>query len=62
MSKILVVDDEPKILEVIEAYLAEAGFDVATATDGVKALEVARKESPDLAVLDIMLWVQVAWN
>lgn len=53
--KILVVDDEAKIVEVLKAYLEQAGFEVATACDGASALASARDEQPDLAVLDIML-------
>ncbi len=56
MSKtILVVDDEPKISEICRDYLTAAGFDVITAADGVKGLALARKEHPDLIVLDGML-------
>jgi two-component system alkaline phosphatase synthesis response regulator PhoP len=53
--KILVVDDNPKIVEVLAAYLREDGFDVVTAADGPEAITVAAAERPDLAVLDIML-------
>jgi DNA-binding response OmpR family regulator len=53
--KILVVDDEAKIVEVLKAYLEQAGFEVATASDGASALAAARDDQPDLAVLDIML-------
>lgn len=56
MSKtILVVDDEPKISEICRDYLTAAGFEVITAADGVKGLALARKEHPDLIVLDGML-------
>jgi two-component system alkaline phosphatase synthesis response regulator PhoP len=53
--KILVVDDNPKIVEVLAAYLRTEGFDVATAADGPEALALAESERPDLALLDIML-------
>lgn len=53
--KILVVDDEAKIVEVLKAYLEQAGFEVTTASDGESALAAARDDQPDLAVLDIML-------
>ena len=52
---ILVVDDNPKIVEVLEAYLHEAGFDVMTAATGPEALEAVGIKRPDLALLDIML-------
>ena len=52
---VLVVEDEPKILEVVRDYLADAGFAVATATDGPSALRRARAAPPDLVVLDLGL-------
>jgi len=52
---ILVVDDEPHILQVVQDYLKQAGFRVVTAADGQTALSVARHEHPDLVVLDLML-------
>ena len=54
-KKILVVDDEAKIREVVQAYLEKAGYGVIAAGDGIKALELFEKESPDLLVLDLML-------
>jgi two-component system alkaline phosphatase synthesis response regulator PhoP len=56
MSKtILVVDDEPQIAEICSDYLTAAGFAVLTARDGPHGLAVARREKPDLVVLDLML-------
>ena len=52
---ILVVDDNPKIVEVLEAYLRADGFDVITAADGPAALAAVETRTPDLALLDIML-------
>jgi DNA-binding response OmpR family regulator len=52
---ILVVDDEPSIVEVVSLYLRREGFDVLTAGDGDTALSAAREHLPDLIVLDIML-------
>jgi DNA-binding response OmpR family regulator len=54
-NKILVVDDEPVLLETIVYNLEQAGYQVFTATDGASALETARREKPDLMVLDLML-------
>jgi DNA-binding response OmpR family regulator len=54
-KKILVVDDEPKIIKVVKVYLEQAGFRVVTAGDGQMALTVFRHEKPDLVVLDLML-------
>lgn len=53
--QILVVDDEPEIVEVLRAYLEREGFAVQTAGDGRTALELARSRHPDLVVLDWML-------
>ena len=53
--KILVVDDEPALLRLMEFVLAREGHIMLTATDGIDALEEARRERPDLIVLDIMM-------
>ena len=53
--KILVVDDEPEAVELVEFNLKQAGYDVVTAADGADALKKARASIPDLIVLDIML-------
>jgi len=53
--KILVVDDEPDAVELIEFNLRGAGYDVATAADGTEALKKCRELIPDLIVLDVML-------
>ena len=55
MKRILVVDDEPKIVEVVDAYLRKEGFDVLTARDGEKALKLFKDEVIHLVVLDLML-------
>lgn len=55
MSKVLVVEDEPTLLETLEYNLIRQGYQVCTAADGPTALEVARRERPDAIVLDIML-------
>jgi DNA-binding response OmpR family regulator len=52
---ILVVDDEPRIVELARDYLEHAGFAVLTASDGASALATARTRSPDLVVLDLGL-------
>lgn len=53
--KILVVDDEPDIRELIEYNLKKEGYQVITAENGVKAIEQAKKHSPQLILLDIMM-------
>jgi DNA-binding response OmpR family regulator len=55
MKQILVVDDEPRIVEICRDYLVRAGFGVLTAHDGVEALAIARLKQPDLIVLDLGL-------
>lgn len=52
---ILVVDDEANILELVGSYLQREGYPVLTATNGERALELARAQRPDLIVLDVML-------
>ena len=54
-KNILVVDDEKRILSLLDAYLEQQGFQVSTATNGKEALFVARHEKPDLIILDIMM-------
>jgi DNA-binding response OmpR family regulator len=54
-NKILVVEDDLTLLETLEYNLVSRGYDVIKASDGLKALEVARSEQPDLIILDLML-------
>ena len=53
--KILVVDDDQKIVELVKLYLERDRFQVFTAIDGLQALEMARQKQPDLIILDVML-------
>jgi DNA-binding response OmpR family regulator len=53
--RILVVDDEPEAVELVEFNLRQAGFDVVCAADGAQALKQARGQPPSLIVLDVML-------
>ena len=55
MKTVLVVDDEPQIVQLVRDYLEHGGFAVVTAVDGAAALEVARTRKPDLIVLDLGL-------
>ncbi|MGQ0602781.1 MAG: response regulator [Anaerolineales bacterium] len=56
MSKtVLVIDDEPKIAEICRDYLTAAGLGVLTTGTGPQGLALARREKPDLVVLDLML-------
>ena len=54
-SKILVVEDDRNLLDVLKYNLSKEGYDVVTAADGIEALDAARSKKPDLIVLDIML-------
>jgi two-component system, OmpR family, response regulator ResD len=54
-ATVLVVDDEPTIVEIVGRYMERAGFETFTAADGYKALDVATEHRPDLVVLDVML-------
>ncbi len=53
--KILLVDDEPDILEIITYSLENAGYKIYTATNGIEAVEKASKIEPDLIILDVMM-------
>ena len=55
MQRILVVDDDPTISDVVARYLRGDGYDVAVALDGQAALDQAAESYPDLVVLDLML-------
>jgi two-component system, OmpR family, response regulator len=54
-TRLLVVEDEPNILELLSASLRYAGFDVVTASAGTEAVQAAQRHRPDLIVLDVML-------
>ena len=53
--KILLIDDEPNIVFMISNRLRQTGYEVVTGGDGQEALDLARKEKPDLIILDLML-------
>jgi DNA-binding response OmpR family regulator len=55
MAKILVIEDEIKIQQIISAYLVKEGFEVITASDGAQGLESFKTGCPDLIILDLML-------
>lgn len=54
-AKILIVDDEPSIVNLVSAYLKPEGYEVYTAADGLSGMKAARSYKPDLIVLDLML-------
>lgn len=53
--KMLLVDDEPDILELLKYNLGKEGYEILLASNGVEALEIAKKEVPDIIILDIMM-------
>lgn len=55
MTKILVIDDEPSIVNLVGAYLRPEGYEIYTASDGHTGLKAARVYAPDLVILDLML-------
>ena len=55
MSKILIVDDEPRILLLLQSLLKANGYDVETARDGDAAIEVVRKGGVDITVTDLRM-------
>lgn len=62
MGKILVVDDDTNICELLRLYLEKDGYHVSIANNGVTAVDMFRKDEPDLMLLDIMLPVLDGWQ
>lgn len=60
--KVLVVDDDPNISELLRLYLEKEGFEVITCLDGMEAVELQNKQSPDIILLDIMLPKLDGWQ
>lgn len=54
-KKVLICDDEPFILESVKHVVKREGFDTITAEDGLKGLDLAKREIPDLMILDVMM-------
>ena len=61
-TKILVVDDDPTIRQVVQGYLEQAGYAVSTAANGNNAMHQLRSEKPDLLLLDLMLPDKDGWE
>jgi DNA-binding response OmpR family regulator len=55
MAKVLLVEDETTLLELVSQHLKKEGFDVITTTNGDEGLDLARREQPDVCVFDVML-------
>lgn len=54
-NRILIVDDEPELVKAIQIRLEQAGYETLVAYDGQEGLEKAKKEKPDLIILDLMI-------
>ena len=61
-KKILVVDDEPRLVNLVRGYLEQDGYEVVTAGNGRDALFAARDHRPDLIVLDLMMPEMDGWE
>ena len=61
-ASILVVDDDPEIVAMLSARLSKRGYKVSTASDGHKALELAKRERPDVVLLDVMMPGKSGWE
>jgi len=61
-TKVLVIDDDVNICELIRLYMEKEGFEVVTVYNGSKALEVFRNEAPNIVILDIMLPGADGWQ
>jgi DNA-binding response OmpR family regulator len=61
-SKVLLIDDDPTLLELLTQYLEDSGFDVVPAANGPIALKLAYRERPDLVLLDVMLPGMDGWE
>jgi CheY-like chemotaxis protein len=61
-ASILVVDDDPEIVTMLSTRLGKRGYKVSTAEDGNRAIEMAKRERPDLVLLDIMMPGKSGWE
>jgi len=61
-ASILVVDDDPEIVTMLSTRLGKRGFKITTAEDGKKAIELAKRDKPDLVLLDVMMPGKSGWE
>ena len=61
-TSILVVDDDPEIVTMLSTRLTKRGYKVTTANDGHRALELAKREKPDIVLLDVMMPGKSGWE
>jgi len=62
VANILVVDDDPEIVTMLSTRLGKRGYQVSTANDGHRALELAKRERPDVVLLDVMMPGKSGWE
>jgi two-component system phosphate regulon response regulator PhoB len=62
VPSILVVDDDPEIVAMLTTRLTKRGYKVASAPDGARAIELARRERPDVILLDVMMPGKSGWE
>jgi len=55
MQRVLIVDDEPKITNLLRIKLGLHGYDIITTTSGIEAIEIIRTQQPDIVLLDILM-------
>jgi CheY-like chemotaxis protein len=60
--KILIVDDDPDIVDMVDLYLAQEGYETITAYDGIQCLKLAEEEQPDVILLDVVMPVMDGWS
>jgi CheY-like chemotaxis protein len=61
-ASILIVDDDPEIVSMLSTRLGKRGYKVSTASDGHRALELAKRERPDVMLLDVMMPGKSGWE
>jgi DNA-binding response OmpR family regulator len=61
-ASILVVDDDPEIVTMLSTRLGKRGYKISTAEDGNRAIELAKRERPDLVLLDVMMPGKSGWE
>lgn len=61
-KSVLVVDDDPEIVTMLSTRLGKRGYKVTTASDGIKALEMAKQDKPDVVLLDVMMPGKSGWE
>jgi DNA-binding response OmpR family regulator len=54
-KKVLIIDDNPRVIEILTEFLSRHGYDTCSASDGAEGFEAVHKEEPDLIILDLQL-------